>query len=803
LFYISRGLPRPTQGSSSCSISPEQALGISSGAHLTGTKMHVSLLSNLQTLLLLFSSIVQASDNFTTLTDAFPLLAGLDSPPSRMSPRLGGQNFTQCCLKAFSQSLTIINGSVVARSEGYVLSDDGKAVDIDNLLTSQFPCRATYQGDRTGVNQVKVPWSWCHDNCGGFEISQSTKLNQWIQPFVGFLLPSVIFCLSVPRRRKIRLPNWVFPRNIDNVRVIWAFCCAVVAVILVSIDTIIWLGTVFALAGPLLLSGVYEAIIDKRVVDFMTEKIRNQRLPLALRARILFAVLVGNLDPESAWNPSMELANCLERATATSNQRNPSIVLNNPGETAVPTAPTNQLPAATTLACSRASSAYHSERVSQPQLDSNDITAAGGLSILKFKTRLKSMLACQYSFGSTVGAPVIFYIGSFIFTVLEINATLGDNDTANALAFGMWWMSIPHTSIVSGCLLAGNNPNTLEAIAPNAGHADGPSQLLDPKRIWNSLSRPFIEAKTRLTEPTYEAQYIPAPMWERGRSKREWALKLSEDYHDLVPNDMDELRERLSMKWGDWVMLSVFAFALFFVPCLLGLLTAYYTPQVGLACRSLTFMVYACSQMLLLLLWIWNLTWRDSSWRRRRDEDRARNRNSVTNGSEVVEDERPPTDIEGQNTSTRKFILFEKIMSATRYPRSNPANVTNNTPTATSPSLTSQIGSSIFWFLMIIGLISAIFSAIGGTMMQIIGVYRNCLCKISAQHWLDKDMTLFLSSNNKIDIVEALHWWRTTGAVATGFLGVICYIGWWYQRRLRFRFRILVHLLDHNLPASP
>jgi hypothetical protein len=57
------------------------------------------------------------------------------------------------------------------------------------------------------------------------------------------------------------------------------------------------------------------------------------------------------------------------------------------------------------------------------------------LSIEKVKTRLKSMLACQYSFGSTVGAPVIFYMGSFIYTLLEINAALGDTESVFLLCF--------------------------------------------------------------------------------------------------------------------------------------------------------------------------------------------------------------------------------------------------------------------------------------------------------------------------------------------------------------------------------
>jgi hypothetical protein len=62
-----------------------------------------------------------------------------------------------------------------------------------------------------------------------------------------------------------------------------------------------------------------------------------------------------------------------------------------------------------------------------------DATAVSQELVRDVKTRLKSMLACQYSFGSTIGAPVVFYIGSFIYTVLEIRSLLGDNASTNPL----------------------------------------------------------------------------------------------------------------------------------------------------------------------------------------------------------------------------------------------------------------------------------------------------------------------------------------------------------------------------------
>jgi len=58
--------------------------------------------------------------------------------------------------------------------------------------------------------------------------------------------------------------------------------------------------------------------------------------------------------------------------------------------------------------------------------------------------QLRTMLACQYSFGATVGAPVVFFLGAFGFTIVSILSNLGDQSTSLALAFGMWYMILPH-----------------------------------------------------------------------------------------------------------------------------------------------------------------------------------------------------------------------------------------------------------------------------------------------------------------------------------------------------------------------
>ena len=37
---------------------------------------------------------------------------------------------------------------------------------------------------------------------------------RWLKPFLAFILPSLVFCLIVPRRRHLSLPSWVFSRQL-------------------------------------------------------------------------------------------------------------------------------------------------------------------------------------------------------------------------------------------------------------------------------------------------------------------------------------------------------------------------------------------------------------------------------------------------------------------------------------------------------------------------------------------------------------------------------------------------------------
>ncbi len=84
--------------------------------------------------------------------------------------------------------------------------------------------------------------------------------------------------------------------------------------------------------------------------------------------------------------------------------------------------------------------------------------------INKTKTRLRTMLRYQYSFGSVVGALFCSSSAASCSALDQSLQYLGDEGTAIGLAFGQWYMTVPRIAIVSGLLLAGNNPNILEGV---------------------------------------------------------------------------------------------------------------------------------------------------------------------------------------------------------------------------------------------------------------------------------------------------------------------------------------------------
>lgn len=312
------------------------------------------------------------------------------------SPYLGYQNFTWCCVKAVAEALEVESGLLKLRPgyDEWIVVDSGNISDLVRYTDSSlFPCTATYvKGNNNGTPIVRVPYEWVVDFCPGWQLNDDTNLNAWLQPLSGFILPAVIFCLSVPRRRKLRVPRALFsPELSRSSSYLVVLPGAILAGIMVLIDTIIWLCTCFAFAGPMILSGLYEALLDNRMLDFVREKIRNERLTLDMRCRLLMVVLIGNLDlavdesqndevqSEDIQSPWRHMEDYLYDIRL--------YEVDNPTQKFSPRQ----------IACDNAN--HHT--VPRPR------TAKIEKQIRKTKRRLRTMLHCQYSFGSIVGAPVM------------------------------------------------------------------------------------------------------------------------------------------------------------------------------------------------------------------------------------------------------------------------------------------------------------------------------------------------------------------------------------------------------------
>jgi hypothetical protein len=262
------------------------------------------------------STVWNGQGNYTSLSDAFGQLSNLTFLPSSRDPFRGGQNLTHCYLLAVNASLEVVNGSIVAKTPYYI------NVSVEDLLAAtkagQFPCGAVWDGNPAGAPIVEVAYSWLWGTCPGWQLSTTGqgREGQRLSPFVGFLLPAVIFCtstlplcslygltdftgLTIPRRRKLAVWSQLFLPDLSRAHS-WLLApwSMIFAGICVVCDTVLWLSTCFAFATPVLLSGFYEAYLDYIIINFIQDKTENYRLTLDMRARLLFVIFCGNVSAQ-------------------------------------------------------------------------------------------------------------------------------------------------------------------------------------------------------------------------------------------------------------------------------------------------------------------------------------------------------------------------------------------------------------------------------------------------------------------------------------------------------------------------
>jgi hypothetical protein len=577
-----------------------------------------------------------------------------------------------------------------------------KAVEQEAYLDKNIPqpdykCGQTYSSNLAPAPNLQVEYGWCKNNCDGWGEKGPTIPAEKLAPLLQYTLPAVVFSMTVPRRMKMEIPSWFFAFQITDISMVpRALLSLFVGAFIVVSDTLIWVIWIFAGAGPMLFSGLLEALVDYRIITHLH--------------------LVGRGRPQPRPNAREE--EIVERRKEVAKEKVEII---------------------SALICGNIDRDFRQPQLEIKQMLVHDLDDQ---TIDKATARLLAMMSAQPSFGSSVGGAVLFYVGSFIYTIFDIKNKKGDTDTADALAFGLWWMTIVHVSIIAGCLLASNNPSTAATLA---GLSSTGQKLEATMGIKGTKILGLDPILTLAYKPCYPSIFQPVWMWQRGDQKMRW-VRGTGAWRDVTQS---AFRDKIHPGWLAWILLTIVAFLLVFIPALLAFLVEYLSPKIGLGCRSLTVSMYVCSQTVLII-----------------------------------------------------FTLLENI---------RPANLKGYCGRRREPNIPitrkDKMWLASIWFLafptMIAGIV-AVFVTLGGTLMEVMGVYDSCICGITATAWFptsSRDAAVMFLASDTVGFRNSARLWGWCGFTAIIFMSVMCYLGYWYQRYLREKFMEAVNHIKTNLTS--
>lgn len=319
--------------------------------------------------------------------------------------------------------------------------------------------------------------------------------------------------------------------------------------------------------------------------------------------------------------------------------------------------------------------------------------ARGSPPIATRKAQLSSIMNDQASFGSTVGVPVLFFLAGFLYNALSIT-----DDTVhgrNWTPYAVWLTSMVFVAVVSATLLTGNNPGVATVLVGTAYRVDD--------RPWYYLLADY-----------YEGELYPASMYDRGIRKMTWlqesaAAQNQQSYEQVINLD----------NWA-WIWIGLPTMFLTLFPSIMAYSMANRLPFPRQGCRTFTYLLHACCQVLLVLISI--------------------QRNRLTKSL---------------------FALPGK----------------------------QRIPNTVYASIVAFAILATFLISFLGSVSQIFGIYNNCFCQTSVSKWTlpasqrwtelgGYDMTDEYAASNRSFAVN-MTW---AAAVVTG---VVCYLGFWYQKWLR------------------
>ena len=381
---------------------------------------------------------------YGSLADIFQGQLGYLTDAPDKNPELGGLNFGKCCLKAVNESLEIVDGDLQFRAGQTHLHGN-----ISTFLQYQFPCGARFNGSSGDQPQVTVAYSWCASTCKGWARTNSKVITNWIEPLIAFIAPTIVFCFRIPRRRKIMIPRDLLPLTgkFKLPRILTLLYKIPLSSAIILLDSLLWVAVSIVVAGPMLVSGALELLLDRRLLGFLESEESETCLDSQSRAHLLMLILNGTLDLDPAWNDTKKAVHLgsgvtheeseyveadvafkeVDMTTAASKSGvDPSVQIVKSQGSVDTEAQTDhasiQKGVMGDLSPAMASSASATLSLkSVPETSGSISNTAASL-----KIRIACLLESQPDFGPSIGISVVFYASSYFYGIEEIRQDYGN-----------------------------------------------------------------------------------------------------------------------------------------------------------------------------------------------------------------------------------------------------------------------------------------------------------------------------------------------------------------------------------------
>ncbi|KAF2000440.1 hypothetical protein P154DRAFT_534778 [Amniculicola lignicola CBS 123094] len=392
--------------------------------------------------------------------------------------------------------------------------------------------------------------------------------------------------------------------------------------------------------------------------------------------------------------------------------------------------------------------------------------------------KLLSLLALLPSYGARVGVPIAFYLGAYAYALVEAKSKLGDNDTAHSVAFGLWYGVVVIVAIVSSSVLGVDNPASLEAIFSEnitmPTLVAGGDQIAAEENSEPTSAQELSVFSASLTAGSPGNSNVSTPVTGDNQP-----APGHEDDHSYNPGQEEPL-----------------------IPI----------PSP----RRIESRIYHIHDSIFRPVWIWSRARVFQHWARDYplDISLVKQINSSTlrwksgilasvlvslpcAGACYISHQTPSIGFGCRSVAHLIYATSQILLIGGwwMYYSSSHRIQQRNDPTTRRWNWISVP----VYALSAVAIVAAVISSIAGTIMQLVGVFKNCICKAGMQYILQSARIggageIMLSNDTQAHRDHAVNW-MVVGSIGIGGMGLMCVVGWMWQVRVRKRCKDLLEAI--------